>query len=214
MGAADSALQGAQDVAKTTTTQTTTTTTIPDTQQIQDLARTIADTGPDPVMLASVIIFGLIAVGTIIFLIRSYNRQQNKTLDYFQERSAKQEEAFRTNLDNQRDQFREELAEQRKVHVVELNRQSEMFERSLDKIVETHKRGMEDISGKLGSIDDRLIHVEGVISDDYPRRRAEDLRRSHKEEQTIPVPAVVELPLPDEPAKVTVKRTRRKTGGT
>lgn len=155
----------------------TTVTTIPGTQQIQDLASTITDTGPDPIMLASVIIFGLIAVGTIIFLIRSYNRQQNKTLEYFQERSAKQEETFRVNLDLQRNQFREELSEQRRVHVVELHRQTEMFERSLDKIVEAHRQGMEEISSKLGSIDERLNQVEGVISSRYSRRRA-----SYKEE--------------------------------
>lgn len=182
--------------------------TSPTPEQIQDIARTISETGPDPVMLASVIVFGLIAVGTIIFLIRSYNKQQNRTLEYFQERSSSQEEAFRTNLDHQRDQFREELQDQRKVHIVELNRQSEMFERSLDKIVETHKRGMEELSNKLGSIDDRLVHVESVVTKSGAENKPSP--RSEKDEQElVPLVAVMNKKNQDQEPKPARRRTRR-----
>lgn len=183
-------------------------------KQAQDLARTIQDTGPDPVMLACVIIFGLIAVGTIVFLIRSYNVQQNKTLDYFQERSMKQEEAFRTNLDNQRDQFREELGEQRKVHVVELNRQSEMFERSLDKIVMTNKEGIEVISNKLTAMEDRIVNVESLVSardsGSHNRRKTDRPTRTPRTElkQIVGVAEITPVP-EDVPTPVPTKRKRR-----
>lgn len=139
--------------------------------QVGDLAEVVAQTGPDPVLLAAVIVFGLMMLAVVIYLIRRFQAQQERIIENQHSCAQADQARFAEQLVKQRDEFRTELNTQRSAHTDELSRNSSMFERSLEKIVVTHREAMDRIGGQLVNLDLRLEDVETAIVAVKPNAR-------------------------------------------
>lgn len=132
-------------------------------QAIGELAKVVASTGPDPIMLATVVVFCGIMLMMVIYLIRRFQAQQESVIQHQQERSSADQTFFREQLNKQRDEFRVELGSQRDSHLGELTRTADLFERSLEKIVVTNKEGMDAMSTRLTHLDGRMECIEDAL---------------------------------------------------
>lgn len=111
-------------------------------EDVVTVGRAVATNGPDPTMLGFIIGLGIALITLVSWLIRTFARQQERTINEAQAENRAQREA----------------------HAKAQKEQSDLFERSLQRIVDSNNENMSKIAGQIDDMNGRLTHIEANLT--------------------------------------------------
>lgn len=145
---------------------------------IVDIAKAAQDSGQNNVLIAAVVVFALMMLAVIIFIVRTYVRQTERSITLYEDRAKGRDEMHRLETSQLRDTFEQSIKE-----IVHSN--SENMRAVSDKL-QLVGESMEGFTHRLTRVEAHLglpgpPHPTQEVTREKPRRKARQPRQPVQE---------------------------------